>query len=585
MRKQHILMDYLISNWFYYALAICSIAAGNIIQAYYPKVLGNFTDHVQKGGITESAIVDASLHLLAIGLSYGVLIGLGQYGIMRLGRLFEFIIRKRLFDHFLKLSESYYSKHGVGELLSYVMNDVTSVRESISMGINQTTNALILITSVMVMMAVSSIPLYVIMACTFPLVFIPVLVVYFGPRIRSRTKKVQESLASMTETAEEQFGGIRVTKKFAVEDIMKSRFGEKADRIRDNQLHLVKMSSMFQAVLPFLGTMSLLIAIIFGGYLTIQSKISLGNFVALTLYLRMIVTPLQQIGNVINTMQRAQASLERINKLLGVPPDIQETEQAFQLDRQQWGGIQIQGLSFSYPDAGDAALHNINLEIASGQTLGILGKTGSGKTTLVKLLLRIYDPPERTIRIDEKDIRSITLESLRNQIAYVPQDGFLFSTTMRDNIAFSNREESLDHVEEAAKNAQIYENIMDFPEQYETRLGERGITLSGGQRQRTSLARGFLKDAPVLILDDSVSAVDAVTETQIISNVKEARMGKTTIIIAHRISALKHADQIIVLDHGTIVQQGTHQQLIAEQGIYASLHAIQEEGTRYAKGN
>jgi ATP-binding cassette subfamily B protein len=366
---------------------------------------------------------------------------------------------------------------------------------------------------------------------------------------------------------------------------MKSRFGEKVDRIRDNQLHLVKMSSIFQAVLPFLGTISLMIAIIFGGYLTIRNKISLGNFVALTLYLRMIVSPLQQIGNVINTMQRAQASLDRINKLLRIPPDIQETEHALQLDRQRWGGIQIQGLSFSYPDAGDETLHNINLEIASGQTLGILGKTGSGKTTLVKLLLRIYDPPERTIQIDKTDIRSITLESLRNQIAYVPQDGFLFSTTIRDNIAFSNREETLDHVEEAAKNAQIYENIMDFPEQYETRLGERGITLSGGQRQRTSLARGFLKDAPVLILDDSVSAVDAVTETQIISNVKEARKGKTTIIIAHRISALMHADQIIVLDHGTIVQQGTHQQLIAEKGIYSSLYAIQEEGTRYAKGH
>jgi ATP-binding cassette subfamily B multidrug efflux pump len=585
MQKQRILMNYLVSHWLYYALAICSITAGNIIQAYYPKVLGEFTDHVQKGGITESAIVDASLLLLVIGISYGVLIGIGQYVIMRLGRLFEFMTRKRLFNHFLKLSESYYSKHGVGELLSYVMNDVTSVRESISMGINQTTNAVILIGSVMVMMAVSSIPIYVIVACTLPLVIIPVLVVYFGPRIRSRSKEVQESLASMTETAEEQFGGIRVTKKFAVEDIMKSRFGEKVDRIRDNQLHLVKMSSIFQASLPFLGTISLMIAIIFGGYLTIQNRISLGNFVALTLYLRMIASPLQQIGNVINTMQRAQASLERISKLLSVSPDIQETEQAVQLDAQHWGGIKIHELSFSYPEAGDTALHNINLDIMPGETIGILGKTGSGKTTLVKLLLRIYNPPEQMILIDHTDIRNLSLESLRNQIAYVPQDGFLFSTTIRDNIAFSNRDETLDNVEEAARNAQIYENIMDFPEQYETRLGERGVTLSGGQRQRTSLARGFLKNAPILILDDSVSAVDAVTETQIISNVKEARKGKTTIIIAHRISALKHADHIIVLDHGTIVQQGTHQELIAEKGIYASLHAIQEEGTRYAEGS
>ncbi len=584
MKNQRLLLEYLKAHWFFYVLAILCMSIANITQAYYPKVLGDFTDNLQQGGITKSAVAEYSLLLLAIGVSYGVLFGGGQYIVMRLGRLFEFHTRKKLFAHFTTLSEHYYSKHGVGELLSYVMNDVTSVRESISQGINQTTNAVILLISTMVMMALSSIPYYLILICVLPLLVIPWIVVYFGPKIRSRSRKVQESLAKMTESAEEQFGGIRVTKTFAVEHIMANRFGQTVDRIRDNQLQLVKMSSQFQALLPFLGALSLIITIVFGGYLTIHQHITLGNFVSLTLYLRMIVNPLQQIGNVINTMQRSRASLERINQLLAEKPDIQEAEQAKPLSGNSVG-IHVQNLTFSYPDSDKEALHDIHFTVPPGKTLGIIGKTGSGKTTLVKLLLRVYDPPEGTIRIGDEDIRNITLESLRNHIAYVPQDGFLFSTTLRDNIAFYNRNAPFEAVETAAKQAQIYDNVMEFPDRFETRLGERGITLSGGQRQRTSLARGFIKNAPILILDDSVSAVDAVTETNIIENLRLARKGKTTIIIAHRISALKHADEIIVLDKGRIVQRGTHHQLLAVDGIYSALYAIQEEGTRYAEGN
>ncbi|MBP1990059.1 ATP-binding cassette subfamily B protein [Paenibacillus eucommiae] len=553
----------------------------NIIQSLYPKVLGDFTDLVHKNKITEAAIIDYSLLLLVIGISCGIFFGVGQYVVMRLGRIFEFITRGKLFNHFIKLSESYYSKHGVGELLSYVMNDVTAVRESISQGINQTTNAVIITASAIVMMVISSIPLYLIVVCVLPLLIIPWLVVWFGPAIRSRSKQVQESLARMTEAAEEQFGGIRVTKKFAVEGMMKGRFGEKVDHIRDNQLSLVRISSLFQAILPFLGSLSLIIAIIFGGYLTIKHEITLGNFVSLTLYLRMMVNPLQQIGNVINTMQRSQASLDRINQLLAIEPDIKEIASARTIQKES-NGIRMKALTFSYPDASRKALEDIHIHLPAGQTLGIVGKTGSGKTTLVKLLLRIYDPPKGTVFIGDTDVRQATLESLRNQIAYVPQDGFLFSTTIRDNIAFSNRDEAMDVIEMAAQQAKIDESIQTFAEQYETKLGERGVTLSGGQRQRTSLARGFIKNAPILILDDSVSAVDAETETQIIENVRLTRKGKTTIIIAHRISAIQHADQIIVLDEGRIVQQGTHRQLLKEEGVYAALYAIQEGGTRYA---
>ncbi|MGG3504416.1 ABC transporter ATP-binding protein [Paenibacillus lautus] len=586
MDSHRILGDFFRKTWPFYVLSVCCHLVANIIHVNFPRVLGNFTDELKDGLLSVDGIVRYSWTLLGIGVGFAVIGGIGQFLVMYTGRYFEFMNRRRLFVHFTGLSERFYSKNGVGKLLSYFMNDVTTVREAISMGINQTANSSILLVSTIVMLLITNVPLYLVAASIAPLLLIPVIVVWLGPIIRRRSLQVQEALGLMTESAEEQFGGIRVTKKFAVEDTMKRRFGTTVDRIRDKQLRLVRVSSLFQSIIPFLGAASLIIALLFGGYLTILGRITVGNFVALTLYIRMLMNPLQQIGNVINVVQRARASLDRLNDLLGKQADIKELPGAKELN-QEIPGIEVRDLSFSYDDVNGQeegnrqVLRGIQLDVPPGSTLGIIGRTGSGKTTLMKLLLRTYDPPPGKVLIGGVDIRKLTLKSLREGIAYVPQDGFLFSSTIRENIAFYKRDTDPAVVEEAARKARVYDNIAEFPDKFETRLGERGITLSGGQRQRTSLARGMIKDAPILILDDSVSAVDAVTETEIMETIRDIRAGKTTIIIAHRISALKHADEIIVLDQGEIVQRGTHEELLSKDGLYRTLHDIQEEGMKH----
>lgn len=379
----------------------------------------------------------------------------------------------------------------------------------------------------------------------------------------------------MADLTEESLSAIRLTKATANESVEVERFRDRVATIVDRQMSMVQISSAFQAVFPLVESLSFSIALLYGGTLTLDGQLKLGQFVAFTLYLAMFVNPLQQIGNVVNTFQRTSASLARLSILLTERPDIEDPAVPDPVTVLS-GDVEVHLSEYWYPDGHVPALKHVHFKVGEGQTLGIVGRTAAGKTTLVNLLPRIFDPPAGTIFLGGHDVRKVRLETLRSAIAYVPQDGFLFSTTIRANIGFGKREAAEDEIYAAADGAAVLQDILRFKDQFETIIGERGVTLSGGQKQRTAMARAFLRDAPILILDDSLSAVDMSTEKQIIEHIRELRRGRTTMIVANRLSAVRHADWILVMENGTIVEQGTHDALIAHSGIYAELHALQQ---------
>ena len=566
MSGLRIVGSYFRTNWVIYVFGIGMVAFGSLLAAQIPSVLGRVTDCLRDGKLGMSEMARYVWLIVLIGVVRVATGWGGRVLVHHKGRELTYRLRKELFAKWGTLSPSYYHRHSVGDMISHALSDVEVVRELVSQGLNQGTSGMAMLLGASYLMAVH-VDWRLTLAGLGPLLFIPLLVKWLGPQIRLQSQRSQEALGAMAQTTEEVIGGIRTVKAFGTEHVVISRFESRVDAIVEEKMRFVHLSALFGALLPLLVNLGFIFVLGYGGFLVTVKTISLGDFVAFTLYVAMLRMPLEQLGNVINIVQRSIASLNRIDELLHVVPDV--------IDRKgPLIDIPLQGSPGSDRDV----LNNISFCVKPGQTLGIIGAMGSGKSTLANLLLRLSDPPEGTVFIDDRDILHYPLARLRDGIAYVPQDGFLFSSTVLENIALSDEYPDRRKVELCAGVTAVHENILTFPEQYDTEVGERGVRLSGGQKQRIAIARMIYKDAPFQIMDDSLSAVDTATERRILDNLRELSKScsgseeghdKATIIISHRLSAVQHADEILVLDEGSIIERGNHALLISQDGIYA----------------
>ena len=577
-----IVRSYVRRHWFVYLSGVTLVSLGSLFMTLIPRLLGRFTDGLRAGRLTASEIAWVAGTLVLISVVRVATGWTGRIMVHRKGRMLTYQLRRELFAKWGTLSPSYYHRHSVGELLSHALSDVEVVRELTSMGINVSVSALAMLATTAYLMAVQ-VDWRLSLAGLGPLLVIPVLVQRLGPRIKQQSHRSQEALGAMAQTVEEVIGGIRAVKAFGTEAVVIGRFETKVDAIWTEKMKFVRLSSLFGALIPLMVQIGFIAVLGYGGFLVIAREITLGDFVAFTLYVAMLRQPLEQLGNVLNIVQRSSASLNRIASLLQVVPSVRDRDGAL-LDRPLAGEIRVENLTFRYPGADRDVLRSISFTLRQGNTLGIIGEMGSGKTTLADLLLRLYDPPEGTIFLDGADIFRYPLARLREGIAYVPQDGFLFSTTVLDNIGFADDCPDRERAERCARITAVYDNIAALPEGFATEVGDRGVRLSGGQKQRVAIARMIYKDAPIRIMDDSLSAVDTNTERLIIRNLREnpplSREGAepgpvSTIIISHRLSAVQHADEIIVLKAGEVAERGSHGSLMALGGIYAGQWLMQ----------
>ncbi|MDF2880382.1 MAG: ATPase [Clostridiaceae bacterium] len=563
--KNNIILNFIKEHRVSYIIGIIFMILTSYIQSLFPRILGSTIDILKIQNFNPSKIKLNILYLLLVAIGTFIT----TYGWRNLvivnARELECSLREKLFDHFQRLSPDFYNRNKTGDLIAYAINDISAVRMTFGPATAMSING-IGICSISIYSMCQTINWKITLISLLPIPVIIFFMVKIGSLIQKRFRKVQESFASISDRVQENIYGIRVIKSYVQEDEEVNNFETLNNNIMEANVKMVKISSFLSPVIEICFSISFVINLIWGGTMVLNNTISLGSFVAFNGYITMILNPILSIGRIINIFQRGMASLKRLNDIFSEKPDILDGEAM--LDTEIKGDIEFRDLNFSYEDKDERSIKNISLKIPVGSTIGIIGETGSGKSTLINLLLKLYNVEKGKIFIDGNDINDYKLNSLREGFGYVPQDSLLFSASIKDNIKFFKEKHSDKEVETAAKNSCIFDSIINLPNGFNTILGERGVNLSGGQKQRISIARALVKNPPILILDDSLSAVDTITEGKIIKNLKTLRNNKTTIIITHRISAVENADKIVVLNHGEIVEIGNHHELIGKGGKY-----------------
>ena len=580
MNKLKALYKYTLKYKREYLIGILVLIIIDALHLIPPKILGRITDSFSVGQADRGFI----LKNIGLFIIVAILTALGRFIwrilIVGTSKHIEYDLRNSFFGHLQKLSVNFYNKNKTGDLMALATNDLNAVIAALGFGVVMIIDSLFLSAITIITMLTINIKLALI--SLIPLPFISLTASRFGKRIHKRFLKVQKSFSELTDVVQENLSGIRIIKSFVQEEEEFKKFTKQNQNNFNTNMKFSKLWGLMNPLVEFISSLGFVIFIALGGFYVIYGEITLGDFVAFNMYLGQLIWPMMAIGWVINVIQRGFASLERLEAVLQEKPEIYDsvTHNISSIN----GVVEIRDLTFTYPGTEIAALDHINIKIEKGHTLGIVGRTGSGKTTLINLLVKLFAVEEGKIIINGIDINKIPLKTLRENIGLV-SDPFLFSSTIAENINLAKDSLNMDEVHRAAINSDIYDNIIDFPKKFETLVGERGVTLSGGQKQRVSIARALIKDPEILILDDCLSAVDAKTEVRILDNLKSIMRDKTSIIISHRISAVKDSDNIIVLDEGKIIEEGTHEELLYNKGLYFSIYEkqlieqkIQEEG-------
>ncbi|MDE6909584.1 MAG: ABC transporter ATP-binding protein/permease [Lachnospiraceae bacterium] len=557
-----------------YIGGIITLFVLDFANLYIPQVTGIITDGLAAHTLDMDGVFRNIGILLGIGLTLAVGRFLWRFFIFGAARGIDREIRDDMFAHLETLDVEYYNEHKTGDLMTRFTSDLTAVRVAIGPAVIAAFDAV-----VMTVMVIGQMMFYVSVKLTLlaivPMIFIAVGELYYGKIMQKRFLERQEAVSELTDFVQESFSGVRVVKAFVRERSQIRAFAKTNANAKKKNLMIARMESIVIPLLDVIIGLSSLLTLLYGGWLALNGEITIGRFVAFNQYITMLVWPMIACGEAINMFSQGSAGIKRIQEVFDEEPAIADRKDVVSVSSIR-GDIRLNHLTFIHRGNSEPTLKDISLDIKAGTTLAVIGRTGNGKSTLVNLLLHLYNTKQGMIFIDGRDINTIPLKVLRENIAYVPQDNFLFSDTLKTNIAFGTDNEEMDEIIRATKTACIHDNIIAFPDGYETIVGERGVTLSGGQKQRSSIARALKKDAPILILDDALSAVDTDTEEKILHNLKANRKGKTTILIAHRISTIQNADKILVLEDGEAKECGNHKELMELGGIYKDMFEKQQ---------